>query len=168
MDNSVTLGKARRPVPGGRKMKSVSRTFAVSRRGLCARATAGIRLGDVFLVRALEIGLIPAAALETKTRSRNQFLQCGFPTGRAVCQRWIADFPQLLQFVPAFGTAVFVNRHRFSSGQACKARDYSSHARICRYFTHRAGEKESRRPTGYNPPHAHTPYRTPRENRQRP
>lgn len=82
--------------------------------GRCGFALAGwstVILGDIFLVAFLEIGFVPAAALEPEPDRRNQLLQFWLAATRAVAQFGIAEFLQYFQFVVAGLTTVLVNRH---------------------------------------------------------
>ena len=58
-----------------------------------------------------EIGLVPAAALKTETRCRNQAAQCGRTALGAMAQWLIAHALEFLQFVVTVNASIFVNGH---------------------------------------------------------
>src|SRR6202789_2982901 len=87
-------------------------------RGLLAPILGRVQLwpvGQVALVVliALEIGLIPAAALEPKHRRRHQPLQLRLAAMGTLFQRRIADFLHGLQIVAAALALILVKRHVF-------------------------------------------------------
>src|SRR5699024_3527163 len=62
-------------------------------------------------VIGLEIGLVPAASGQAKTRRRNLALECGLAALGAVGQRRCRHFLELLQFLAATAADIFINGH---------------------------------------------------------
>src|SRR5690242_18853040 len=70
---------------------------------------------------ALEVGLVPAGALQPEHRRGDQATQRELPALRALAQRRIADLLQRLELVRATPTAVFVDRHSFLASLCASA-----------------------------------------------
>src|SRR5204862_7637513 len=66
------------------------------------------------LLIALEVGLVPAAALEAETRRRYQPSQPRLTAVGAFAQRRVAHLLQRVEIVAARGTTIFVDRHTFT------------------------------------------------------
>src|SRR5690606_2484590 len=67
----------------------------------------------VLFVTGLEIGLVPAAALEPETRRRHQARQCLLAAFGAFPQRRVADLLQLFQHGGTGFTLVLIDGHGF-------------------------------------------------------
>jgi len=67
--------------------------------------------GQILLTALFEVGLVPATALEPKTRRRDLLLQAAFTAFRAIRQGGITDFLDCLQLVATVFTLIFIDRH---------------------------------------------------------
>src|SRR5690348_4486647 len=83
------------------------------RRALALRPTCisiGLGLG-LPAILVLEIGDVPAAALQLKARSRNKLVKRIAATGGTSCHRRITHLLQVFLFETTRPTPVFINRH---------------------------------------------------------
>src|SRR5690606_9570540 len=69
------------------------------------------RVSEGLFLAGLEVGLVPARALQAETGSGDTLGQCGLATGRAVLQRRVADLLELLDLGATGFTTIFVDRH---------------------------------------------------------
>src|SRR6185312_3039542 len=75
-----------------------------------ARFSFGLGLG-LPAILVLEIGDVPAAAFQLKTRSRNKLVKRIAATGRTNCHRRITHLLQIFLFETTRPTPVFIDRH---------------------------------------------------------
>src|SRR6516164_6341022 len=95
---------------GGGRLGLLCFRFALRLGLLLLRA---VEVAPVLLVR-LEVGLVPAAALEAEHGYRKQLLQGALAAGGTAAERRIADLLHDLGVVLAGLTLVFVERHELS------------------------------------------------------
>jgi hypothetical protein len=90
--------------------------------GLLRRLVA---VGEIalVLVLGLEVGLVPAGALQAEHRCGHQFLQRRLLAARAVAQRLIGNFLQDLDVELAVAAFVFVERHGYSRDPSLTGHD---------------------------------------------
>src|SRR5215831_17627530 len=90
--------------------------FRFRRRARVAGGRFGVAValrGFGLAARALEIGGVPAAALELEAGGRQKLAQARLAAGRAIGERRIGQFLQRFELLPAGVAAVFVDRHAF-------------------------------------------------------
>jgi hypothetical protein len=89
----------------------VVRGRVAGRGGLAVTVRRARIAGKVLLAAALEIGLVPAAALQPETRRADLALQMRLAAFRADGQGFIRDLLQFFELVIAAMALVFVDRH---------------------------------------------------------